>query len=354
MTPRIVAWSFAVGFVGAWTASAADPGADAEGRPAASIVGAVGDEVILLEEVMGSIQGQLRQAKAQLPPDQYREYEWNALRQVTQQRIQRTILLKELEAFLPNKDILPRIKKRAAEDFENYLTHMAHESGLKNRDEVIEQLKKDGADLNALRRDFVDNVLAQQYMEKLVKPHLVEPTRDQLMDYYLRHAEEFAEPAGATWRHVQVRYGNDKKTAEGKIRAAYDRLAGGDSFEKVAKQFSDGPTAADGGRWSVTSPGSYADPAVDHVLFSLPVGQHSQVFAGKDAFHIVVVEKRSDGKPKPFEEVQGPIKNRLMREQRAAIAKKKIEEIATRHHVETIFDNDAIRQVSDADAARRQ
>lgn len=327
------------------TAASAAPASEAsapdeEGRSAASIVAVVGDQVILLDEVIAPIRAQLRQARAQLPPDKYREVEWELLKQVTQTRVQRAVLIKELEAILPNKDIMPRLRKLAAADFETYLIKLAQESGLKSKDDLIERIKDEGSDIDALRREFVDNLLSQQYLDKIIKPLLTEPTRDNLLAYYTAHKEEFAEPAGVVWRHVQVRFGENRDEARRKIQDAYDRLAAGESFDSVARSHSDGPTAAEGGRWTLTSKGSYADSAVDRVLFSIPVGQFSQIIEGKEAFHLVLVERRTDGSPKPFADVQSQIKEKLNRDERITLHKKKMAELMAKHHIETIFDVD--------------
>lgn len=314
---------------------AAEPPAE---KPTASIVAVVGDQVILLDEVMGPVRGRLQAARAQLPPEKYREYEWQMLEQVTRKRIEQVVLLKELELFLPNKDILPRIRKLAAADFENYLTKMAKDSGLKSREEIIARIKTEGADLDSLRREFIDNLLSMQYLDKMVKPLIKEPTREELLAHYQAHQEEFTEPAGVIWRQIQVHYGADRAAARQKIQEAYDRLVGGQPFAKIAEEYSDGPTAASGGLWTLTSKGSYSDTAVDNVLFSIPLGQFSQIIEGKDSFQVVLVEKRNDGSPKPFPEVQGQIKARLMRDQRVALQTQKLDEILKKHHVETIFD----------------
>lgn len=336
---RIWGGAIALGLV-ASAAWAANPSGteDSTEKPAARIVAIVNDNVILLEEVLGPIRGQLLQAKKSLPRERYLQVERELLKQATQQRIQRVVLLKELETILPDKSIMKRIRAAAAQDFDSQLIQMAHNSGMKTKEEIIEKIKSEGSDLDALRRDFTDNLLAQQYLYRLTKNSVKEPTRDELVAYYDAHKEEFSEPAGAVWRQIRVKFADDKFAARRKIQDAADQLKAGADFGQVAQKMSDGPTAAVGGLWSLTSKDSYADSLVDHAIFSIPVGETSEIIEGKEAFHIVHVERRTEGGPRPFSEVQTLIKNKLQRDSQGQLHKKTVDDIIAKYHVETIFD----------------
>lgn len=309
------------------------------GKSAASIVARVDDQVILLEDVMTPVAARLRQAKEKLGPEQYRQFEWETLRQVTDARVQRAVVLKELSNRLPSPDILKRVRKGANEDFEKYLMQLAREQGLKTREEIVAQIKKEGANLEDLRNDFIDNLIAQQYVAQMIRPLIKEPTRIDLMSYYEDHRDEFREEKGAVWRHIEIKKQPDANAAFDKAQTIAQQLRGGADFAALAKKESQGSTAAAGGLWSLTSKGSYADPAVDQAIFSVPVGQASEVIDGKDSYHIVRVEKRSDGGVKPFAEVQAEIKTALQRQSMSELRKKKVDEMMTRHYIETIFDN---------------
>jgi parvulin-like peptidyl-prolyl isomerase len=318
-------------------------------RPRASIVARVDDEIILLEEVMAPLRPRLEQLKKQLPEEKYREAEWMALQQVTKGRIQRLILLKELEATLPNKAALPKIRQSLDGEFEKYLLKLARDAKLKTREEILAKIKEEGADLDSLRDDYIDNMLAQIYLQRAIKPLVKEPTRDELMAYYQENLAEFTEDAGVVWSHIQVKKGSSAADAKTKITQIHQELKSGGDFAKLAQSKSDGPTAAIGGEWQLTSKGSYADTAVDKVLFSIPVGEISDVIEGKEAFHIVRVEKRNDGGPSPFSQVQEKIAERLNNQIMTNLRKTKLEEAAKNHFVESIFDAglDSVKKPTD-------
>lgn len=309
-------------------------------RPRASIVARVDNQIILLEEVISPVRAQLERAKKQVPPEKYREVEWNLLQQVTKSRIQRLVLLKELELSLPSKAAMPKIRQNLNEEFEKYLLKLARDAGLKTREEILEQINKEGSNLETLRNDYIDNMLAQIYLQKVVKPLIKEPTRDELMAYYLENPKEFSEEAGVRWRHIQVKKGTDPQVALAKAEDLRERLRAGADFALLAQEHSDGPTAAVGGEWQLTSKGSYADAAVDKMLFLIPENQISDVIEGTDAFHIIRVEKRNDGGPAPFAEVQDQIADKLTNQKAANLRKEKLQAAMDRHYIESIFDTD--------------
>lgn len=307
-------------------------------RPRASIVARVDDQIILLEEVMAPLKPQLERLKKQLPEDRYREAEWSLLQQVTKGRIQRLILLKELEATLPNAAALPRIRQSLEGEFEKYLLKLARDAKLKTREEILAKIEEEGSDIATLREDYIDNMLAQIYLQRAIQPLVKEPTRDELMTYYQENLQEFTEEAGVVWRHIQVKKKPTDAEARAKIDDLHRQLKGGADFAKLAETSSDGPTAILGGEWKLTSKGSYAEAAVDKALFSIPVGEVSDVIEGKEAFHIVRVEKRNDGGPSPFSQVQDKIAERLSNKIMTNLRKEKLEEAAKHHFVESIFD----------------
>jgi parvulin-like peptidyl-prolyl isomerase len=309
-----------------------------DAQVAASIVARVDDRVILLEEVLRPVRGQLQRARDELPEAKYREVEWELLRQVTESKIHQVVVLKELELKVPNKEVIGRIRKAASKDFEKYLLRLARQFGVQTREEIVARLEKEGSRLDDLRNDFLDNLLAQQYLTQLVQSQLKEPTRDELLAYYDAHREDFADEKGAVWRHIEIKRSGDPAAARRRIAEIEKKLAQGQDFAELAKKHSQGPTAINGGLWSLTSKGSYTDEAVDQAIFSLPVNSISPVIDGAEAFHIIRVEKRGDGTARPFSAVQDLIRAKLRNESVEKLRKAKLDELIARHHVESIFE----------------
>jgi len=92
----------------------------------------------------------------------------------------------------------------------------------------------------------------------------------------------------------QVRFRAIVLTTEDDAKAALERLRNGEDFAAVAGEVSlDTASRANGGEVDWT-PRGLVDPALDEVLFSLEIGQISDIITGQSALFIVQVLERQD------------------------------------------------------------
>ena len=303
-----------------------------------TIAAVVDDKVILLEDIMSQLRPKLEMQKKQMPPEQYKQFEQQVIQMAVKGKIQQTIMLNELKKKIPKPEVMDKIRAAATLDFDKHMQTLARQSNLKSTDELMVQLKKEGADITALKNAFIDHALAQQYMGSQIMPKLRDATRDEMEDYYKENIDKWAQKAGVVWRNIEIKKGADPAAARAKISDLRQQLEKGADFAELAKSSSEGTMAVAGGLWSKTSKGSYQDQAVDEALFTLPVGELSPVIEGKSSFHLIRVEDRNDGSPTPFTKVQEEIKNALRNKQIEKHRKQIMEEIAASHHVISIFD----------------
>jgi parvulin-like peptidyl-prolyl isomerase len=203
------------------------------------------------------------------------------------------------------------------------------------------------------RIEFVDNILAKEYLRQNVQAQIVDPSREDLLAYYKEHANDYRQNAGAVWRHIEVKIGANPKDAADKTAKVMQRLQAGEDFATVAKQMSEDASAANGGLCPKTSKGSYAEEAVDQALFTMPVGRFSAPIRGRDAFHIVKVEARTADGVKPFPEVQPEILEAIKSKQFAEAERKKLNELRRKHYIESVFDRNDIATSANPNAAIR-
>lgn len=74
-----------------------------------------------------------------------------------------------------------------------------------------------------------------------------------------------------------------------KIEKAKAKLDEGTSFEEVAREYSEGITAQDGGRFGWISLGELLEPEVSRTLLSLSVGSVSEIIESDLGYHIIMV-----------------------------------------------------------------
>ena len=313
-----------------------------------TVVARVDGEVILYGDVLSAVKPMLEQARRQMSAEKYIEFEWQLLGKATDQRVERQILMQELKSQVTKKSGSPEafagIERAARKDFLKYLVRRAKEQKLARADgqpleafDVISQLQKEGMDVGRLEANYVADILSRQYLMQVIGGEIKEPGRSEMLAYYQAHAADFADKPGAVWRHIQIDHAGNPTAARQRAAAILSQLRAGADFAALAKEHSDGPTAVAGGLWSRTSPGSYADRAVDSQLFAAPVGPAVGVIEGATACHIVRIEERSDGKPAPFTDVQNQIRSKLKEQQFEALKDAKLAEIRGRHFSTTIF-----------------
>ncbi|MBD3243176.1 MAG: hypothetical protein GF331_21485 [Chitinivibrionales bacterium] len=85
-----------------------------------------------------------------------------------------------------------------------------------------------------------------------------------------------------------------REAAYERIKSALTRLENGESFEELAKQFSDGPNAALGGDLGFIAKGTLNELAFEEAAFSLEPGETSGIVETRLGFHILkLVEKKN-------------------------------------------------------------
>jgi hypothetical protein len=98
------------------------------------------------------------------------------------------------------------------------------------------------------------------------------------------------------------------------LENALKQLRKGESFEAVAKKFSDGPGAEQGGWQTPARPDSIADATTAAALHGLAEGATSSIIETDHSVRVVRVVSRIPASHKPFEEVDESIQSRLRRE----------------------------------------
>ncbi|RLB24368.1 MAG: hypothetical protein DRG76_01640 [Deltaproteobacteria bacterium] len=192
-----------------------------------------------------------------------------------------------------------------------------------SEDEVlkaVQEIKKDYPDQSfqeTLLHGYVDfdhwkKSLKRQILRKkvfeAVTRDVLPPSHTQIANYYKTHIKAFTRAPRVRFRQIVTR---SKKEAE----AALDRLRKGEPMDKLAKLYSFGPEAANGGEVGWVEIGQLV-PSIEKVLFSLPVGKISPIVKSPYGYHIFEVLEVEPGGLQPLKEVAAQIQSKLYAEAR--------------------------------------
>jgi peptidyl-prolyl cis-trans isomerase D len=160
---------------------------------------------------------------------------------------------------------------------------------------------------------------------------LAAPSDDAVKAYYDEHRDDrFTAPEEIRARHILIKLppGADDKARGAARTKAEDVLAkvkNGADFAKLAQEVSeDAGTAAKGGDLGLFSRGHMA-PAFDAAAFALEPGSVSDVVETPFGFHVIKVEEKLPGGPKPLEAVRDEIVKTLTAEKGLELARKQAE-----------------------------
>ncbi len=154
---------------------------------------------------------------------------------------------------------------------------------------------------------------------------------DDLRNYYQQHQREFAAGIEVRARHIFLPLAAGAPAAEeARVRAQGEallkRLAAGADFAGLAREFSKGPSAPEGGDLGWLRRG-VVQPEVEKAAFGLEPGQVSGLVRTRNGFQILEVEGRRGGEPLPFDQVKDQIRDKLTYEQGDVLRQQYVSEL---------------------------
>ncbi len=163
-------------------------------------------------------------------------------------------------------------------------------------------LEKEGITQTMLRERYETDIRQELLAQKVVGREIrskVEVSTDQVQKYYGEHKDELPQkPDEVHLAHIVI-YPVDpakEQAALSRIQAARARIVNGESFETVAKEVSDDPSAGNGG----LLPGWYQpgdlDPDFEAAADSLQIGELSQPIRTQYGYHLIEVVDRDGPK----------------------------------------------------------
>lgn len=278
------------------------------------------------------------QAKEQISPEQYAELRNHAIKQRIQPLIEQELLLQALRTQLKDEQ-LDGIKKHIDTMFETeQLPKLMKAAKVATRGEFEMKLRQTDTSLEALRTEFRNHQLAQQFLSSRTMPRDGFDRKD-LLRHYQDNQDKFAIAGRVKWQQIHLSHAKHKGSRGAKKLAdqIVARLEQGEEFEKLAREFSDGPTAAQGGYQDWTTQHSLKSDELDEALFEMPIGEEFARIDGPDAIDIVVVLDRQEAGVKSFASVQADIRNELRNSEFRRSVQDLLAELAEKATIEKFY-----------------
>lgn len=306
-------------------------------------------QIVLASDVLWQVDQLIKANRDRIPDDKVVEARQALLRQQVMGLIDTKMLYANFRRQVPAEN-LPTIEENLLKPFEETeIPRLVEMLDLSDRSELDAMLRKSGTSIVDVRRQFYERTIAGEWLRQMV-PKPKETTHEEMLAYYHEHKKDFEFTAKAKWEEVMIGFAR----VNGDRTAAWQAITGlgnevwkhvakqpdlrGPVFTEIAKQKSHGFTAQAGGGHDWTTRGALRSEAINQALFSLQVGQLSNVIETERGFHIVRVLERQEAGCTPFTEAQAIIRKELGKNQRKGLAETELVKLRKKSRVWTLFD----------------
>jgi len=291
-------------------AKPANPAVSGEGRVVEEIVARVNNEIITSSE--------LEKARVSAAEDAQQE----CANRCTQEQLQ--VAVEDRQKFalrdLIDQSLLAQRGKdmglNVEADVVKQLDQIRVQNKLKDMDEFEKAVEHEGLNWDDFKNNIRNKALTQQVISREVGSHIT-ITHEEAMKFYGDHKNEFEKPEQVALRAIELSTeGKDEaQVAELKKKAddLLKRIGEGEDFAVLAKRFSDGSTAQQGGFLGVYKRGELSKPIEDEV-FAMKKNQLTDVIETKQGLLILQVLERYEAGVQPYEKVENEIMDQLYSE----------------------------------------
>jgi peptidyl-prolyl cis-trans isomerase SurA len=185
-------------------------------------------------------------------------------------------------------------------------------------EEFMTQLQREGFTLEKYQEKIRKELERMQLIEYEVRSRII--IRDEeIKAYYEQNTKLFtsAKKVRLAGIFLLVKRPDDRgeiKQIQQKGEEILERLKRGEDFGDLAKKFSDGPGAADGGDLGMFD-ADQLDPQFREIIDAQPEGSVSDLIPTSKGIQILKVTEKQVGKVKPLEEVKDAIYSELYRQE---------------------------------------
>lgn len=181
----------------------------------------------------------------------------------------------------------------------------------------LKALKDNGLDEEAFKENIRADLVIQNYLNVLLAREIT-VTDEEISAVY-------EQDKTASARHIlyltEGKTDSEKAEILKKTEALLVRARSGEDFAGLAKEFTEDPGSKDnGGLYENISHGDMVKPFEDAV-FSVPVGEISDVVETEYGYHIIKVLSR-EKESRPFEEVRSEIEEKIKQDRKAGTFEK--------------------------------
>jgi peptidyl-prolyl cis-trans isomerase SurA len=283
--------------------------AQEKGQVIEAIVARVNNDVITTSDLAKAkvqLRGEVEQDCPQCTPAQVNERYAAQEKNVLRDLIDNSLLVQRAKDLDINVDT----------DVVKRLDEIRQQNNIPSMEELQKRVEASGLDYEDFKSNIRNQLLQQEVIRREVTSKII-VDHSEVMRYYNAHKQDFVHPEQVVLREIFVSTQGKAESEIPALRKKADgllqRIKNGDDFSELAKRFSDGSTAKNGGDLGTFGRGQLA-PNLETIAFQMKAGQVTNVIPTKTGFLILKVEQHYVSGLQPESKVEDQILNRLYSE----------------------------------------
>ena len=264
------------------------------------VVAYVNDDLITLYELNNEIEERTGKTIEELQESNEQEFF------VLREKVLDMIIVERLE-----KEKIKELELTATEEqVDSYIEGIKERNHLTKEDFVAE-LEKEGLSIEKFRRKLTDEMGRRNLVDAEIVGKTV-VSEDKAKEYYESHKEIYRKPGKAHIASIFLVPDSTEQPGDlqKKGKEILARLKKGEDFAVLAREFSNGPGAEEGGDLGEITL-TDVDPRILEVINSLKDGETSSLIDMGNRLQIIKLIKKTDTEWTPFEEVKSSITEQL-------------------------------------------
>ncbi len=197
------------------------------------------------------------------------------------------------------------------------LDEIRKQYNLSTLEELEDAAKQQGVSYEDFKQNIRNQIITQEVMRQQVGAR-IQFTPGEAEQYYEQHKQQYTQQESVRLSEIMISTGDDPDqakldAAKAKADDVESRLRAGSDFAQLARNFSDGPTAPQGGDLGQFKRGALAK-LLEDATFSLKEGQWTDPIRTRQGYIVLKVTQRVGGGPAPFKDVQQQVEETLYME----------------------------------------
>lgn len=290
-------------------AAQSKPAAESKAVVVEEIIARVNNEIITLSEYQKAAQSLVQEIQQDCPncsQDRIQEELKTRQKNLLRDMIDRQLLVERAKDMNVSVDT----------DLIKRLDDVRKENKLASLEELEKAVEAQGTGWEDYKSQIRNSLLTQEVIRREVGGRM-EIGSDDVKKYYEAHKDDFVRKEGVSLAEIFLSTDGKSPQEIAAVRTKAEdlqkRVAQGEDFTAIAKRYSEGSTAADGGGLGDFERGQLAKPLEDAV-FGIEKGQVTGVIQTKTGFEILKLLEHYQAGLQPLEKVEGEISNEIYRQ----------------------------------------